>query len=126
MHNNPKCYLKMEKIKTLSYKDDKIGKLIEKIIDIFKESINIPFRVYIFGSFATGKATYFSDIDIALETEETLNEKDIIRLRKKLNDIPTLRKIDFIYLNKASTNIRETVKEEGVLIYEFGKQIDRI
>ncbi len=111
--------MRMEKIKTLSYKDEKISKLLEKIINIFKENIKTPFKLYLFGSFATGKATYFSDIDIALETKRDLTEKEIRKLREKLEGIRTLRKIDFIYLNKASKGIKDTVKKEGVLICEF-------
>lgn len=110
--------MKMEKNKTLFYKDEKISKLLKEIINIFK-NIKMPFKLYLFGSFATGKATYFSDIDIALETKGDLNEREIRKLREKLEDIRTLRKIDFIYLNKASKSIRDTVKQEGVLIYEF-------
>ena len=109
----------MKKIRTLSYKNEKISKLLDEIKNIFKENITIPFKLYIFGSFATGKATYFSDIDLALETNEDLDEKEIRKLREKLEDIRTLRKIDFIYLNKASKSIKDTIKKEGVLIYEF-------
>ena len=111
--------MRMEKIKTLSYKDEKISKLLEEIINIIKENIQIPFKLYLFGSFATGKATYFSDIDIALETKEDLDKKKIRKLKEKLENIRTLRKIDFVYLNKASKSIKDTVKKEEVLIYEF-------
>ncbi len=109
----------MEKFKTLSYKDEKISKLLEEIVNVFRKNLRTPFKLYLFGSFARGKATYFSDIDIALETKEDLNEKEIRKLREKLEDIRTLRKIDFIYLNKASKSIKDTVKKEGVLLYEF-------
>ena len=63
----------MEKIRNLSYKDEKIARLLEEIVSIFRENIKIPFRPYLFGSFATGRASYFSDLDIALETDENLD-----------------------------------------------------
>jgi len=109
----------MEKIKTLSYKDEKISKLLKEVVSIFKKNIKIPFKLYLFGSFATGKAIYFSDVDLALETKEDLDEREIRKLREKLENIRTLRKIDFVYLNKASKNIKDTVKKEGVILYEF-------
>ena len=109
----------MKKIKSLSYKDEKIARLLEEIIDIFRKNIKIPFRLYLFGSFATGKASYFSDLDIALETDKDLDEKDILKIKENLENLQTLRKIDFVYLNKASENIRNTIQKEGVLLYEF-------
>ncbi|WP_297455396.1 nucleotidyltransferase domain-containing protein [Persephonella sp.] len=63
----------MEKIKSLSYKDEKIARLLEEIVSIFRENIKISFRLYLFSSFATGRASYFSDLDIALETDENLD-----------------------------------------------------
>ncbi len=63
----------MEKIRNLSYKDEKISRLLEEIVNIFRKDIKIPFRLYLFGSFATRRASYFSDLDIALETEKRTN-----------------------------------------------------
>ncbi|WP_029520995.1 nucleotidyltransferase domain-containing protein [Persephonella sp. IF05-L8] len=72
----------MEKIRNLSYKDEKIARLLEEIVNILRKNIKIPFRLCLFGSFATGKASYFSDLDIALETEKEITEK-ILNLIKK-------------------------------------------
>ena len=109
----------MEKIRNLSYKDEKISRLLEEIVNIFRKDIKIPFRLYLFGSFATRRASYFSDLDIALETEKEITEKEIRKIKEELENLRTLRKIDFIYLNKASESIKNTVRKEGVLLYEF-------
>ena len=107
------------KDKFLSYKDEKIDNLLNNIIEVIKNDVNPPFKIYLFGSFATDKATYFSDIDIALETKEVLTKRNLIKLKENLENIKTLRKIDFIYINNASKNLKETVKKEGILIYEL-------
>ena len=109
----------MEKIKTLSCRDERISKLLKEIIEIFRINIKTPFKLYLFGSFATGKATYFSDIDLALETKEDLNEREIRKLKEELENIRTLRKIDFVVSNKAEESIKDVVRKEGVLIYEL-------
>ncbi len=108
-----------EKLINLDYKHPKIQFLIKEIIKILKNHIKSPFRLYIFGSFATGKASYYSDLDIALETKEPLSNRDIIKIKEDLENIRTLRKIDFIYLNKAPEKLKKVIKKEGVLLYEF-------
>ena len=85
-----------EKLINLDYKHPKIQFLIKEIIKILKNHIKSPFRLYIFGSFATGKASYYSNLDIALETKEPLSNRDIIKIKENLENIRTPRKVDFI------------------------------
>jgi predicted nucleotidyltransferase len=106
-------------LEPLNYKHPKIQLLINEIIKVLQEKLNTPFRVYVFGSFATGKATYFSDLDVAIETEQKLSDVQLINIRKSLDELRTLRKIDFIYLNNAPESLRKTVEREGVLVYEL-------
>ncbi len=114
------------KDKDLDYTHPKIQKLIGEIIEILKKSLNIPFKLYIFGSFASGRATYTSDLDLALETEGDLSYVEFIKLKEELYDnLRTLRKIDFIYLNKSPEKVKNLVKKEGIVIYESGRE-DRI
>jgi predicted nucleotidyltransferase len=103
----------------LDYEYPKIQILIKQIIEILRENLRTPFRIYVFGSFATGKASYFSDLDVAIETEQKLSDVELINIRKSLDELRTLRKIDFIYLNNVPESLRKTVEKEGILVYEF-------
>ncbi|WP_297889069.1 nucleotidyltransferase domain-containing protein [Sulfurihydrogenibium sp.] len=108
-----------ERTVKLSYKDGIVDEIINQIIDILKKYIKTPFKLYIFGSFATGNATIYSDLDLALETEENLDKKTLFKIKEDIENIKTLRKIDFLYLNQLEGKIKETVKKEGIKIYEF-------
>jgi len=102
-------------------KDQKLQKLLEEIVQICAKIVPTPFRLILFGSFARGDATQFSDIDIALQTKEDIDEKVVRKIQQELQKTRTLRKIDCVYLNRASPALRETVKKEGVLLYESAK-----
>ncbi len=103
----------------LSYKNGIIDKTLDQVILILKKYLNQPFRLYLFGSFATKTATPYSDIDLALETKENLNRKILLKIKDEIENIRTLRKIDFIYFNEAPVSLKNVIKKEGVLIYEF-------
>jgi len=109
----------MSVLKTFFYEKGypDVKSLIDEIIDISSKAINIPFKLYLFGSFANDKASQYSDIDIAIETEGLLKDEDFISLKEKVDDLKTLRKIDIVYLNK-SIGLKNVVKKEGILIYE--------
>ena len=104
-----------------TFRDDKMQKLLEKIVQVCAKSVHVPFRLILFGSFARGDATQVSDIDIALQTKVDIDEKVMRKIREELHKIRTLRKIDCLYLNRASPALRKTVHKEGVLVYESTK-----
>ncbi|MGC9143478.1 type VII toxin-antitoxin system MntA family adenylyltransferase antitoxin [Hydrogenobaculum sp.] len=106
-----------EKILYLNYTHPKIKTLTKEIIKTLKKNIKQPFKVFLFGSFATGKATYFSDLDIAIETKENLENKHLYKIKEELEKIRTLRKIDLVYINKAPDSLKEVINKEGILIY---------
>ncbi|NPA54441.1 MAG: nucleotidyltransferase domain-containing protein [Aquificae bacterium] len=109
----------MGNLEALSYKNEKIQLLIKEIVNILKKHINQPFKVYLFGSFARGEASKFSDIDLAIETIKPLSRTQFRKIKEEINSLRTLRKIDLIYLNTASKKLKDVIKKEGVLIYEF-------
>jgi hypothetical protein len=59
---------------------------------------------------------------LAVETEKIISNRELRKIREKLENLRTLRKIDLVYLNTASDRLKEVVKKEGVLIYEFRGQ----
>ncbi len=69
-------------------------------------------RVILFGSRARGAYTEHSDIDIALDSEEDIDE-DILELKDILEESDLPQKVDIILLSKATENLREEILKEG-------------
>lgn len=90
--------------------EELIGQVIQLVVDFLD-----PDRIYLFGSRARGNFKQTSDIDVAIEGAK----RDIIGLKELLEEeVRTLLKFDVLDLSKASTNLREEIKKEGIVIYE--------
>lgn len=72
-------------------------------------------KVILFGSRAKGTSTSRSDIDIAVSG---LKGSDVYELQEKLEDIPTLYKIDLVDMDTCGNKLlMEDIKEYGREIY---------
>ena len=70
-------------------------------------------HLYLFGSFAAGTATGTSDVDLAVK-----GVPDIGELQEKLEQIPTLRKIDVVdYDDCRNELLKEDIDRYGQKIY---------
>ena len=88
-----------------------IEELIDRVTDICKD--NSVEHLSLFGSFATGKATPYSDIDFVV-----YGCKNMMKLEEDLEGIDTLRKIDiFDYDNIENELLLEDIKLYGKQIY---------
>jgi uncharacterized protein len=76
-----------------------------------------PKRVWLFGSRARGENEASSDYDFAIEGCE-LPLQDSWRLSEALGALPTLRRFDVVWLELASTLMREEISREGICLYE--------
>lgn len=74
-----------------------------------------PVLIYIFGSFAKGRAREDSDLDIAFLSDKKFDEYKVFLSAQKLAD-KLKREVDLIDLNKASTVFKVQVIQ-GILIY---------
>ena len=89
----------MEKLEELKL-NPKLESLIKEVIKIIQKYIDKPFKIYLFGSLARGDATEFSDIDLAIQTIESINHRTLRKIRNEIDNLRTLRKIDLkILLN---------------------------
>lgn len=85
----------------------------------YMASINNIDRVVLFGSRARGTHRQRSDYDIAIFGELTVEDK--INIEKYINyDVPTLHKIDCIYVMDIAEDsaIANNINNEGIKIYE--------
>lgn len=91
--------------------------LIDAIKNICKNYSSIE-KVILFGSRARGDHSQKSDYDLAIYGQ--LQSNEIISLRSVLReDLPTLHKIDVVFMQSETDNKFITnIEKEGILIYD--------
>jgi predicted nucleotidyltransferase len=75
-------------------------------------------RVFLFGSRASGTARPNSDFDVGVYGEEPLPLKTFFAIEDRFDDLPTLCKIDWVDLNRASPEFRERAMKKIEILYE--------
>jgi len=98
-----------------------IEKIKEKIVPILK---NYPVdKAILFGSYAKGKATGNSDIDLYIDTNGQLRGLDFVGLLEILVDTLGME-IDLIDKSHIEPNslIIQEIDNEGIVIYEKSKK----
>jgi hypothetical protein len=74
-------------------------------------------RLYLFGSWAQGRALSASDLDIALDTGRPIEPAIIQKIAEALDELATLRKIDVVDLQGVDQEFRKRVLQQGELVY---------
>ena len=75
-------------------------------------------RVWLFGSRARGDHFERSDIDLAIEAP-AMDRTEWLKLSLDFEeDAPTLLCIDLVRMDEAPENLREQIREEGMVIHE--------
>ncbi len=92
--------------------NESIKTLIKLIEDAVKEK---GVSVYLFGSRATGRASYNSDIDIGIIYKGKNSDKLITLLKEKIENSNIPYKVDVVDLSQVSEEFREKVKEGKLL-----------
>lgn len=108
----------------MTYVDESdIMKFIERIkLEIFKDYPYIA-AAYLFGSYASGRITPMSDVDIAIllkdnapKGRELIHKEDYLSYR--LADALQVKEVDLIELNKQRLIFVHNVLKTGKLIYD--------
>lgn len=97
-------------------RETQILEMIQKCLARFDESLR-GYQVYLFGSRAAGTAHERSDFDLGVFGEEPLPLKQFYEIETALEDLPTLYRIDWVDLNRASDRFRESALSEGKVMY---------
>jgi predicted nucleotidyltransferase len=99
--------------KTSPLQFDSVGKrAVEILIQLAQ-----PKKLWLFGSRARNQAAQGADYDFALEGP-TLASGERWRITEALEQLPTLRQFDVVWLDAASETLREEVSKEGICLYE--------
>ena len=95
---------------------------LERLQQVFAAYQDLA-AVILYGSYATGKATLRSDIDLA-----TIGITDRLRLGRlclDLDDLPIIQKCDVqAYENIDYAPLRRHIDERGITIYERATQVE--
>ncbi len=75
------------------------------------------YRVVLFGSRSRRSHRERSDFDIGVIGERPLFMKDFYRISDFLESLPTLYRIDWVDLNRASDRLKENALKNAVVLY---------
>lgn len=91
-------------------------KIISEIVETVVFYLH-PARIILFGSRAIGRASRYSDFDIAVENVE-LDIRKERRLRETLEDRLGIYMVDVIDLARVDIDFKKLILETGRVIYE--------
>lgn len=92
--------------------------LVEEVVEVVRCHIpEGPLRIYLFGSWAKGKALNVSDLDIAFDTGSVLDFDRYTSIALAVDDLLTLRKIDLMDMHTVDQAFRESIRQSGELLY---------
>jgi hypothetical protein len=99
---------------------DILNKAIERLPAVFEKRPEIV-AAYIFGSFATGKTTDLSDIDIAVLLRDKIGLEEELELIGDVSETLGTYDFDLVILNNCPPYIQYEVTSTGKIIYERDK-----
>lgn len=82
-------------------------KIISNIAGIVAQELDNSYQLFLFGSRAAGIHEEKSDIDIGILSDKALTGKQILTIQEKLEQIPTLLKIDFVDFNSVGDEFKK-------------------
>ncbi|MDI6793932.1 MAG: nucleotidyltransferase domain-containing protein [bacterium] len=105
---------------------DRLNQIVRQYIDILRDNVNL-YAVIIFGSYAKGTPGEYSDIDMAIFSEDfgwnPLKEmKMLCQLRRKVDtDIEPLPFPRKDFFEHASADFVAEILQNGKIVYQDGK-----
>ncbi len=94
--------------------------IIENVVEIISKHIPNA-RIILFGSRAKGTASKRSDFDIAIDIDENVPAKVKFQIEDEIDELPTLKMVDIVYLYEADHDFRKIVYRSGKIIYDGSK-----
>lgn len=95
---------------------DREKDVLKSTIKIIRDNLD-PKKIILFGSRTKGNSKYYSDFDLAVETQRPdLRTRRIIN--EKIEKASGLYSVDLIYLNSVEENFKKLILKTGKIIYE--------
>ena len=76
-----------------------------------------PKKIILFGSRARADAQERSDYDVAIDDEQ-MTPALLAQIRADMEELPTLLKVDLVWLNRAAGSLQQRILNEGSILYE--------
>ncbi len=87
--------------------DPDVLAIARQVARIVRRELSDPaYRVYLFGSWASGEATARSDIDMGIEGPAPISPVAMTRIREACDSLPTLRTVDVVDLGRVTPAFR--------------------
>lgn len=90
--------------------------LASRAAETVREVLGPGTRVLWYGSWVRGTAVPRSDVDLAIVSDHRIPPIVMLRVRERIDDLPTLRKIDLVDVNAVGDGLRERILAEGVAL----------
>jgi predicted nucleotidyltransferase len=95
-------------------REKEIRPLLRKIVKIIRHHIpEEPYRILLFGSWATLDSVPTSDIDVAIVGPDPVKAVVMAQIREEIDHLPTLRKIDIVDLCCVEDRFRTLVESKA-------------
>jgi type I restriction enzyme S subunit len=90
------------------------------VLEVLREHINIPCKVWAFGSRVKNKTKRNSDLDLAIECFRKIDVGLLADLEEAFREAPLPYKVDVVELHDVSTNFRNIINSHKVLLTIVG------
>jgi len=82
----------------------------QAVARIIRKHLGPEYRVFLFGSRATGTARRGSDYDIGFEGPTRVDLSTLFRIKEEVEELPTLHKIDIVDFTGTSASFQRVAK----------------
>ncbi len=93
-----------------------VSRLATQAAEAVRELMGPTTRVLWYGSWVRGTAVPRSDVDLAIVGDRRVPPALMVRVRARVDDLPTLRKIDLVDVCVVGEAMRERILSEGVAL----------
>ena len=101
---------------TLAQAPPEVSRLAAEVAGIVREVVGPTTVVLWYGSWVRGTAVPRSDVDLAIVGERTVLPIEMARLRERIDELPTLRKIDLVDAHAVGDTMNARILSEGVAL----------
>jgi predicted nucleotidyltransferase len=93
-----------------------VSRLAALVAQVVRELTGPSTRVLWYGSWTRGTAVPRSDVDLAVAGDRSIPPLLMAHLRERIDELPTLRKIDLVDIHAVGDAMRDRILSEGVAV----------